>query len=203
MKHMLKTFCLLLVFALLFAGAPSGLEPGDMAHNFTLKNVDGKNISLSDYKDRKGIILIFDCNTCPYSKMYNERIQALDKNFKSKGFPVVAINSNNGEVSPGDSYENMMKQAKSKGYTFPYLYDESGEVAKAYGATNTPHVFLLKREGSEFTVAYIGAIDNNTQDASAATKKYVESSIDELLQGKPVTTTKTKAIGCTIKFKKS
>jgi len=95
----------------------------------------------------------------------------------------------------------MVKYSKSKGYTFPYLFDETQEVARNYGATNTPHVYVLKKEGIVFKVAYIGAIDNNTKDAASADKKYVEEAVDALAAGRAVPTEKTKAIGCTIKWK--
>ncbi|MEX2235824.1 MAG: thioredoxin family protein, partial [Cyclobacteriaceae bacterium] len=137
---------------------------GDTVSDFKLKNVDGKIVSLSDYKDSKGVILIFDCNTCPYSKAYNDRIISLHRNFAPRGFPVVTINSNDGEQSPGDSFREMVSRAKNKSYDFPYLLDDTQNVAKAFGATNTPHVFVLRREGSAFVVAYIGAIDNNPRN---------------------------------------
>lgn len=190
---------------LLFAGRPikEGYEIGDAATDFNLKNVDGKMISLSSFKNAKGFILIFDCNTCPYSKAYNERIQALNKKYSSLGFPVIAINSNDGEVSSGDSYEEMVKVAKKKKYEFPYLLDESQSVAKAYGATNTPHVYVLSKQDENLKVAYIGAIDDSARDASTVTKKYVEDAVDALLSGKSVPITKTKAVGCGIKWKNS
>jgi peroxiredoxin len=174
---------------------------GDTVADFKLKNVDGKFVSLSDFKDSKGAIIIFDCNTCPYSKAYNDRIVALNRKYESQGFPVIAINSNDADVSPGDSFEDMVRISKEKNYDFPYLADESQTVAKAFGATNTPHVFVVKREGSIFNVVYIGAIDNNPRDGSVADKKYVENAVDALLGNKPVTTSKTKAIGCGIKWK--
>jgi len=193
---------LLLCMALFFAGktpVPYGI--GDTVNDFKLKNTDGKFVSLSDYKGEKGVIVIFDCNTCPFSKAYNERIMSLNKKYAAQGFPVVAINANDPQVSPGDSYEEMVKQAKEKNYDFPYLIDETQSVAKAFGATNTPHVFVLQRTGNTFKVAYIGAIDNNARDASAADKKYVEDAVEALINGKEVATTKTKAIGCGIKWK--
>jgi hypothetical protein len=121
----------------------------------------------------------------------------------TKGFPVVTIQPNDPAISPGDSFEEMEKLARKKSYSFPYLYDEDQSVSRAFGATNTPHVFLLKREGKEFTVAYIGAIDDNARDASAVSKKYVEDAIDALLTGTEVPTNKTNAIGCTIKWSNS
>ncbi len=190
------------VFALI-ASAPvkNGYEVGDTATDFKLKNVDGKMISLGDWKDAKGFILIFDCNTCPYSKAYNDRILELNKKYSTQGFPVVAINANDHSSSSGDSFEAMVSYAKKKGYTFPYLVDETQEVARTYGATNTPHVFVLKRTGGQLKVAYIGTIDDNARNASSVTKKYVEDAVDELLAGKAVSNTKTKAIGCGIKWK--
>lgn len=174
---------------------------GDSVADFKLKNVDGKSVSLSDYKSDKGVIVIFDCNTCPYSKAYNARIIALNKKYAAKGFPVIAINPNDAEQSSGDSFEEMVKEARGKKYEFPYLADDAQTVANSFGATNTPHVFVLKNESNTFRVAYIGAIDNSPRDASSADKKYVEDAVDALLAGKDVTTTKTKAVGCGIKWK--
>lgn len=200
MKY-IKSLVLTAFVAVLFVAAkPAGYGVGDTVADFKLKGVDGKMVSLADFKSAKGAIVIFDCNTCPYSKAYNERIIALSKKYPTT-FPVVAINSNSPEVSPGDSFDEMVKYAKAKGYSFPYLFDETQEVAKNYGATNTPHVYVLKKEGTAFKVAYIGAIDNNTKDGAAADKKYVEEAVDALLAGSTVPTEKTKAIGCTIKWK--
>ena len=158
-------------------------------------------VSLTDYNSAKGLIVIFDCNTCPYSKAYNDRIIGLNKRYAPDGFPVVTINANNPEDSPGDSFKEMVSLSKKKNYAFPYLVDETQEVAKSFGATNTPHVFVLKKESANFKVAYVGTIDNNSRDASSVTRKYVEEAVDALLADKPVTTTKTKAIGCGIKWK--
>lgn len=179
----------------------NGYQLGDKVSNFRLKNFDGKMVSLSDYKKERGLIVIFDCNTCPYSKAYNDRIIALHDKFEPKGFPVLTINPNDGELSPGDSFNHMVVKAKQKNYDFPYLHDESQSVAKAFGATNTPHVFVLERKGSDFLVAYIGAIDNNARSAAKADKRYVENAVSALLAGKPVPTSKTKAVGCGIYWK--
>ena len=199
---MKSAFGILLVSILLvsFVTLKGGYEVGDPVKDFSLKNIDGQMVSLSSFKDNKGLILIFDCNTCPVSKAYNDRILALSKKY-AKNFPVVAINANDSEQSSGDSFGEMISYAKSHGYTFPYLQDETQNVAKTFGATNTPHVFVLNKVGSEYKVAYIGAVDNNTKSASAATKKYVEEAVEAILAGKPVATTKTKAIGCGIRWK--
>lgn len=202
MKRLIFSCVALLGF---MASAPvkNGYEVGDAVVDFKLKNVDGKTFSMADWKDAKGFIVVFDCNTCPVSRKYNGRIMALNKMYASKGFPLIAINPNSPEVSSGDSYDEMVKYAKKKGYDFPYLYDESQKVVREFGATNTPHVFVLNRVGNELKVAYIGAIDDSASDASAANNKYVERAVNELLAGKTVSVTKTRAIGCGIKWKSS
>lgn len=202
MKHMI--FGMIAVLALV-ASAPigNGYEVGDTVADFKLKNVDGKMVSLADFKEAKGFVVIFDCNTCPYSKAYNTRIITLNNNCAAKGFPVVTINPNDPEISAGDSFDMMVSRAKSKGYTFPYLVDETQSVAKAFGATNTPHVFVLRRDGKDLKVAYIGAIDDSAKDEAGVTRKYVEEVIDALVSNKAVPVTKTKAIGCGIKWKNS
>jgi peroxiredoxin len=201
----MKTLTLALVacLALLFAGRAPEYGVGDVVKDFSLKNVDGKTISLSDYSSSKGLIVVFDCNTCPFSKGYNDRIIALSKKYKVKGFPLIAINANDPGMSPGDSFEEMVSYAKSKGYDFPYLVDVTQNVAKDFGATNTPHVFVLKKEGSGFRVAYVGAIDNNARDEKSVTKRYVEDAVEAIVNNKPVTDEKTKAIGCSIKYRNS
>lgn len=180
-----------------------GYEVGSVVSDFKLKNVDGNFVSLADYSTAKGFIVIFDCNTCPYSKGYNERIIRLHQTYSAKGYPVVAINPNAAEISKGDSFDEMVKRARQKNYPFAYLHDETQEVARAFGATNTPHVFVVTRTGGAMKVAYIGTIDDNARDASAVQKKYLEAALDELLAGKPVSQPKTKAIGCSIKWRNS
>jgi len=177
----------------------AGLKPGDNAYDFSLKNVDGKTVSLSDYSDQKGVIVVFTCNPCPYANAYEQRIIALHQNYADKGFPVVAIDPNDEKLSPEDTFAKMKEKAEKKGYPFPYLKDETQEVYKAYGATNTPHVYLLKNDGGTFKVAYVGAIDNNAMDAGSVTKKYVENAIQAILSGNSPTPASTKAIGCGIK----
>lgn len=183
-----------------FAAEDAGVKVGDTAIDFNLKNVDGKMISLKSNASAKGYILVFTCNTCPYSKMYEDRIIALHNKYASQGYPVVAVQPNDAGKSPGDSYPNMQKRAKEKGFPFAYVLDETQETTKAYGATNTPHVYVLNKEGADFKVAYIGAIDNNSRNADAATRRYVEEAIDALSAGNNVETSDTKAIGCTIKW---
>lgn len=183
------------------AFAPAGYNVGDKAIDFKLKNVDGKMVSLADYKDAKGFIVVFTCNHCPFAKAYEDRIIALDNKYRSKGYPVVAINPNDPTAVAEDDYATMQQRAKAKNYPFPYLVDGTQDIAKTYGATRTPHVFVLQKSGSDYIVKYIGAIDDNSDDAKAVKEKYVEEAVDALLAGKPVTTSNTKAIGCGIKWK--
>jgi peroxiredoxin len=198
---LMKSILLMLCFAALAAGRTPNYGVGDTVADFRLKNVDGKMVSLSNYKGSKGVIVIFDCNTCPYSKAYNDRIIALNRKYAAKGFPVITINANDPSDSEGDSFEEMVAQAKRKNYDFPYLVDETQSVARSFGASNTPHVFVLKNNAGTFTVAYIGAIDDSPRDASSAKKKYVEDAVDALLNNKAVPAAKTKAVGCGIKWK--
>jgi peroxiredoxin len=183
--------------------AGGGYKAGDTVTDISLKNVNGEKVSFSQFKDAKGFIVVFCCNTCPVVKKYQQRIIDLNTQFSSKGYPVIAINSNDKTVSPGDSYEEMQKLAKDKGYRFPYLYDESQDVAKQWGATNTPHVYVLTKKGDNLVVEYVGAIDNNADDPNKADKKYVVDAVNALLKDEPVPVAGTKAIGCTIKWRRS
>jgi peroxiredoxin len=185
------------------SNAKDPYKPGDNASDFNLRNVDGKMVTLSGLGDVKGYIVVFMCNTCPTVKQYEQRIIDLHNEFSGKGYPVVAVNSNDKSVSPGDSFEEMQRTAKAKGYKFDYLYDESQDVAKKYGATNTPHVYVLSKDEGNLKVEYVGAIDNNVEDGSKADKHYVQDAVKALLKGEEVQQAGTKAIGCGIKWKKS
>lgn len=177
----------------------NGYSVGDAVTDFSLKNIDGTMVSLADFSKAKGFLVIFTCNTCPYAQAYEDRIIALDAKYKSKGVPVIAINPNNPDAKPGDSFAKMQERAKSKGFTFPYLLDEGQKVYPQFGATRTPHVFLLEKTASGNVVRYIGAIDDNYQDASQVEEKFVENAIDAMLAGKEIAVTTTRAIGCGIK----
>ncbi len=182
--------------------AADGLKVGDIASDFSLKNVDGSMISLKDYSSSKGIILIFTCNHCPFSKAYEDRIIQINKMYAEKGFPVIAINPNDEVSVPEDSYDNMKIRAKEKGFVFPYIQDATQQIAKTYGATRTPHVYVLKNNSGVFSIAYIGAIDDNHSDAENVKEKYLANAIESLMQNKPASPDFTKAIGCSIKWKK-
>ncbi|UMY64506.1 MULTISPECIES: thioredoxin family protein [unclassified Flavobacterium] len=195
-------FTMLLAFMALsfaFTGSGPGYGVGDVATDFKLKNIDGKKVALSDFKDAKGFIVVFTCNHCPYAVAYEDRIIALDKMFRAKGYPVIAINPNNPEKQKEDSFELMQVRAKEKGFTFPYLFDEGQTIYPQYGATKTPHVYVLEKTAKGNIVRYIGAIDDNYEDASAVKVRYVENAVNALLSGRDVEVKQTKAIGCSIK----
>jgi glutathione peroxidase-family protein len=200
----MKSLVILFLSMIALASRPEGgYNVGDTVSDFKLKNIDGKVTSLADFKGAKGFIIIFDCNTCPMSKAYNSRIIELNKKFVNQGFPVILINPNSAQVVAQESFDEMVKHAKSHNYDFPYLYDESQEVVKKFYPTNTPHVFVLNKVSNELKVAYIGAIDNNSRDGSKADKHFVEEAVNDLLAGKTVATPKTRAIGCSIKWRNS
>ncbi|HIC30283.1 MAG TPA: thioredoxin family protein [Flavobacteriaceae bacterium] len=176
-----------------------GYKVGDIATDFRLENIDGEMLSLSDFKNAQGFIVIFTCNTCPYAVAYEDRVEALNKKYASKGYPVIAIMPNNTDIKPGDNMEAMQKRAKEKGFTFPYLIDAEQQIYPQYGATKTPHVYVLQKTKKGNEVKYIGAIDDNFQDANAVKTKYVEDAVNALLEGNEIKVKETKAIGCTIK----
>lgn len=200
----LKTVLTLALVVFMTSGFTSeidgnGYQVGDVATDFELMNIDGKMISLANYNDAKGFIVIFTCNTCPYAVAYEDRIIDLDKKYAEKGYPVIAIMPNNTEVKPGDSFDSMQARASSKGFTFPYLIDEGQKIYPQYGATKTPHVYVLEKTKEGNIVKYIGAIDDNYQDAAKVNTKYVEDAVDALLDGKEIKEKQTRAIGCSIK----
>lgn len=183
-----------------FQTTAGGYKIGDVAQDFSLKSVKGKNVSLASIKNAKGYIVVFTCNHCPYAKAYEQRIIELHEKYAPLGFSVVAINPNDKDVQPADNFENMKKLAKKKKYPFSYLYDETQEVAKAFGATRTPHVYVLDQDR---VVRYIGAIDDNSEEPEMAKQKYVGAAVEALLSGQDIAVKETKAIGCGIKWKKS
>ena len=180
------------------AQVSAGSKVGDQAADFSLKNVDGTMVSLADYKGVNGYIVIFTCNTCPYAQMYEDRIIALHTKYASQGYPVVAINPNDPDVKPGDDFAAMQARAKEKKFPFKYLFDAGQKVYPVFGATRTPHIFLL--DANRY-VRYIGAIDDNAQNPGEVTVKYLENAIAALKAGNNPDPAETKAIGCTIKVK--
>lgn len=179
------------------------LAAGAVAPDFKLKGVDGKEISFSSFPDAKGFIVVFTCNTCPVAQAYAQRIVDLNNKYASLGYPVIAINPNDPEVSAGDDLKNMKDFAKAKGFTFPYLYDPGQIATNLYGARNTPHVFIISKTSTGNIIQYTGSIDNDPHETNADRTKYIEEVITSLSNNTKPAFTLTKAIGCTVARKKS
>lgn len=176
-----------------------GYKIGEVATDFSLKNVDGKMVSLADFEDAKGYIVTFTCNECPFSKMYEDRLIELHNTYAPQGYPVIAINPNS-PANEKEGYEAMQVRAEEKGFPFPYLVDEGQKIYPQYGAVRTPHVFLLDENR---TVQYIGTVDNNAKSPEDVTIKYVEDAIAALQKGEKPNPNFTKAIGCPVKASKA
>jgi len=181
----------------------SGYKIGSMATDFKLQNVDGNMVSLQDYEKAKGFIICFTCNHCPFSIANESRLISLDERYKEVGYPVIAINPNDPAINEDDSFEEMITRAEERGFTFPYLFDEGQKVFPQYGATKTPHIYLLQKTKKGLEVKYIGAIDNSSRDEDEVTEHYLENALNALLDGKEIEVKETKAIGCSIKVDKS
>lgn len=199
-------YSVLILFVTAFTthSADKGYDIGDIATDFVLEDTNGNFVSLTDFRDAKGFIVVFTCNTCPYAVLYEDRIEALNKKYAPEGYPVIAIMPNNVKTKPGDSMKSMRLRALDKGFTFPYLMDAGQKIYPQYGATKTPHVYVLESamRGCDFVnvVRYIGAIDDNYKDATLVKTNYVEDAVNALLKGNDIKETKTKAIGCSIKL---
>jgi peroxiredoxin len=177
--------------------ATSTLVIGSMAPAFNLKGTDGKDHSLDSFEQKKALIVVFSCNHCPYVQAYEDRLKAIQNDY-SGDLQIIAINSNDDVKYPDDSFEQMVARAELRKFNFPYLRDEDQSIAKAYGATHTPEIFLFN---SERKLAFHGKIDDNWQEESSVKSKYLRNAIDELLTGKTVSVPETFTIGCTIKWK--
>ncbi len=193
----------LLAFSLSVAAAqtPKGYTLGDAVADFNLKSVDNRLVSLANYRSGKGLIVVFTSNHCPFSKAYEARLLALDRLFAPQGYPVLAIMPNDPAAYEDDSFANMQTRARDKNYTYTYALDETQAVARQFGATRTPQVFVLKQTGNQFVVEYTGSIDDSPQDGAGAQRHYVNEAVSSLLAGRPVQSPLTKPIGCAVTWK--
>ncbi|MEW6507802.1 MAG: thioredoxin family protein [Bacteroidota bacterium] len=178
--------------------ATDKLTLGSQTPQFNLPSTDGKNYSLESFSNKQLLVVIFSCNHCPYVQAYEDRIIEIQEKYKDH-ISIAAISSNETENYPEDSFEKMKERAQLKGFNFPYLFDESQEVAKAFGATHTPEIFLFDRDRK---LAFHGKIDDNWQEPQNVKSPYLKNAIDELINGKKVSVPETFTIGCTIKWKK-
>ena len=193
-KKNLKLICF---FASIFFSITSKAQ-----FDFALKNVDGKTISLNNYPDAKGVVIVFTCNHCPFAKLYPKRLNQLNKKYALLGIPLIAISSTDTIMYAEDCYDKMVAKAKSGKYNFPYLYDSSQSVARNYHAERTPQAFILWKENGNWVIKYDGAIDDNGAEPDLVKENYIANALDELLKGNQVSVSSTKSIGCKINFRK-
>ncbi|MCS6928085.1 MAG: thioredoxin family protein [Saprospiraceae bacterium] len=194
-----SVFLLVMAGALSYASRTSKYTIGDKVEDFALRNVDGRMVSLSSYSAAEGVIIVFTSLHCPYAEMYEDRIIQLHKKYAPKGYPVMAINPTNPLLFPENSYEHMRARAKAKRYPFAYLQDSTQVVCTRFGASRTPHVFLLDRAR---IIRYIGSIDDNPENPRAVKKRYLEDAIAALLRGERPNPEITQSIGCPIRIPK-
>ncbi len=174
------------------------LKIGDEAPNFHLPSVDGRVYSLEDLKDKRVVVVMFSCNHCPTVKAYEDRFIKFCKDYQDKKVSLIAINPNDDEKYPEDSFENMKRRAREKGFNFPYLRDEDQKTAKAYGAERTPEVYVFDEKR---LLRYHGRIDDNVHEPNQVTLRYLRDAVDAALKGWKVPIAETEPIGCTIKWK--
>ena len=169
--------------------------------NFSLKSTDNQKISLSDYKDAKGFIVVFTCNKCPMAKLYSKRLNNLNLKYTSKGIYLIAINSMDTVAYKEENFALMQKKVKKEQLNFPYLQDKSQKVAKQFGATYTPQSFVIMKDYiGQWVVKYEGSIDDSALEPNKA-NNYLEKATDELLLQKEVSKPYTKAVGCRIFYR--
>lgn len=196
MKIILIVFC----FYLFAAGFVT--EPEKSVGDFQLQNIDGKMLSLKDFPDAKGFIIIFTSNGCPFAKLYPQRMNELNEKYKTSGVPLIAVNSSDTLQFEDNSITQMINIAKEGNYNFAYLSDAEQTAAKNFGAKKTPHAFVIWKENNQWVIKYNGAIDDNAAHPDEVKNKYVENAVDELLRGEDVKVKETKSIGCSIIYKK-
>src|SRR5262245_42874377 len=178
--------------------ASEELAIGSKGPAFELKGTDGKMHSLDAVKGQKGTAVVFTCNECPFSKGYEDRLISLANEYQAKGVNFVAINANDPKIVPGDGFEFMVKRAQDKHFPYPYIIDETQNVAKAYGARVTPHVFLLDASGK---LVYRGRVDDSLEQDKVQSRD-LASALEALSAGQPIKVAETKAFGCGVKYAK-
>ncbi|MCH7763092.1 MAG: thioredoxin family protein [Candidatus Marinimicrobia bacterium] len=195
MKQLIKY----ILFFSLTALCAKELELGSLIPMADVKMVDitGQEIALSDVKGENGLLVIFSCNTCPWVLAWEDRYVDLADSYQSKGVGIIAINSNEKQFNSVDSIEEMQKHAQEKDYNFYYTMDDGSTLAREFGASRTPHIFLFNKEDK---LVYRGAIDDNARKPEKVKYPYLADAIDNMLAGKKIDPAATKALGCAIKF---
>jgi peroxiredoxin len=198
MKRILKHTALFVSLLLMMSFVSFNKGP---INDFKLKNVDGKYVSLCEYKDAKGFIIIFTCNHCPFAKLYPPRFNALNEKYEKLGVPLIAISSTDTIQYEEDTFIEMVKKSGQEKFNFPYLYDAEQKVAKNFSAQKTPHAFVIWKENNEWKVKYNGAIDDNGMKSEQVKTQFVANAVDALLANQKISVTDTKSIGCQIYYR--
>lgn len=181
------------------ATSAAALQLGDPApqRDVPMRNVDGRDLSITTIAGGKGTLVIFTCNHCPWAKAWETRIVALGNTYRQRGVGVIAINANDPAEHAEDGFAEMVQRAKERDFQFPYVVDAGSKVARAFGAERTPEAFLFDASG---TLVYHGTIDDNAETASAVKQHFLRDALEAVASGQPVAVKETKALGCTIKF---
>ena len=189
-----------LALAFLAHPARAGIAIGDAAPlaDVKMKNVDGKEVTIGGLAGKKGTLVVFTCNHCPWAKMWQTRVAEIGNAALAQGFGVVAVNSNDPEAYAEDAFPEMQKRAKMLKLKFPYVVDATSDLARAFGATRTPEAFLFDARGK---LVYHGTVDDSPKDASAVKDAWLRDAVTAVSAGRTVTTAETKALGCSIKLR--
>jgi peroxiredoxin len=177
----------------------STLKTGDKAQTFSLPGIYDTQHALADYDDKEAVVVIFSCNHCPYVRAWENRMVKVQSDYGARGVQLIAINANDPSQYPDDSFPMMKERAKQQGFNFPYLYDETQEVARAYEAQRTPEVFVFD---GQRTLRYHGPIDDNYDEPGAVKANYLRDALDAVLVGRAPSVTEVEPVGCTIKWRK-
>jgi peroxiredoxin len=196
-----KLFLRLTTLYLLFMNVSIAQTKTGIVNDFSLKNVDGRYVSLKDYRDAKGFIIVFTCNHCPFAKLYPPRLNEINAQYKKLGVPLIAISSTDTVIYDADSYLKMVKKARDEKYNYPYLFDDTQNVAREFNAQKTPQAFVLWKENGKWVVKYNGGIDDNGSHPELVKHHFVTDAVDALLAGKEVAVKETKSIGCKINMR--
>lgn len=188
------------IFVVSFTTTPPGIPiGGDMPHpEHKMKDVSGKEVSLKDAMGKKGLLVMFSCNTCPYVIKNQDRTRAIAAYAKTQGIGVILLNSNEAERNAADSYAAMQEYAKDQSYAWYYVVDENSMMADAFQANRTPECFLFNADQK---LVYHGAIDDNPTDGSNVKREHLKIAMDEMYAGKEVANKESRSIGCSIKRK--
>jgi peroxiredoxin len=196
-----RPFFILLLFALVLLAA--GRKKERVVEDFSLLNVDGHLVSLSNYPDARGFVIVFTCNHCPFAKLYPPRFNQFYEKYASQGVPLIAVSSTDTVMYEDDTFSRMRAKANAEHFLFPYVWDANQTVAKNFDAQKTPHAFVIWKERGKWVVKYNGAFDDNGANPDKVQEPYVVNAVDALLAGRRVGIAETASIGCQIYFRES